>query len=263
MKYHFCYLTLVLMCLCISRGFGTTYAIVAAVADYKYYPPTDGDLRYTVSDAQKFYTFLRSNAGGNIPSNQIRYMVNRKAGKAEIVAAMKYIFQFAKPEDKVIFYFSGHGDPGAFIPYDYDGSEGSLLLHREVKEIFKRCRARTKICMADACFSGSITQKRALKVPPPVTAKDVKGSDVLILMSSRPDETSLESSEIEQGLFSYFLLRGLRGYSDTNKDRKVTIQELFEYLHYNVSKTARQRYGSPQHPMAYGHFAKDLIITQY
>ena len=263
MKYHVYCFTLLLICMSISRGYGTTYAVVAAVADYKYFPPSKGDLRYTVSDAQKFYTFLRSNAGGNIPSNQIRYMVNNKAAKADIVAAMKYIFQFAKPEDKVIFYFSGHGAPGEFIPYDfYDGVSSSILTHSEVKEIFKQCRARTKICIADACFSGSITQKRIPKVIAP-ESRDTKGSDVVLLMSSRPDETSLESPEIKQGIFSFFLIKGLMGYSDANKDRKVTIKELFDYMHHNVSTMARQRYEAPQHPMAYGHFSKDLVITQY
>ncbi|KQS33823.1 hypothetical protein ASG33_07185 [Dyadobacter sp. Leaf189] len=241
---------------------GTTYAVVVAIADYKNFRPREGDLTYTVSDATRFYNYLRSNAGGNIPTNQMRYITNDKASKAEIISAVQYIFKFAKSGDKVIFYFSGHGDKGAFLPYDTRPDGHQMLQHSEIKELFKACRAGTKICIADACYSGSITRKD-IQHRVADKASNQADSNVVLLMSSRPDETSLESAELKQGLFSYYLIRGLQGHADTDRNRKITIKELFGYVHKNVSAVADKRFRSSQHPMAHGRFSKEMIITAY
>ncbi|GAB3976134.1 hypothetical protein GCM10028806_35010 [Spirosoma terrae] len=245
-----------------NKSFATTYAVVVAIADYLHFPPSQGDLKYTVSDAQNFYNYLRSDLGGKVPQNQMRYLVNNHASKSNITAALRYLFKFAKPEDKVIFYFSGHGDHGAFIPYDFDKSEASTLFHREVKEIFKNCRAKTKICIADACYSGSITQK---DIPRNIKSKleSKPAIDVVILMSSRPNETSIESAKLHQGLFSHFLLEGMKGKADKDNNRQISIEELFQFVHSNVTSVSTYHYRSPQHPIAYGHFSRNLVITTY
>ena len=62
----------------------TTYAIVIGVADYKYIT----DLTFTVPDAKKVYTFLKSSAGGAVPSNHIRFLANENATKANIMKEM-------------------------------------------------------------------------------------------------------------------------------------------------------------------------------
>lgn len=257
-----CSLLALLVCFFCETASATTYAVVVAIADYQNYPPKNGDLKYTVSDARKFYAYLRSDAGGRIPSNQIRYLVNNAASKKQIISALNYMFSFARREDKVIFYFSGHGDVGAFIPYDFDQSQPSMLFHDEVKRIFKNCRAQTKICIADACYSGSITKKQISKFKAAPGLKS-GASDVVILMSSRNNETSIESGSLGQGLFSFFLLKGLNGQADSNRDRNISVKELFVFVHHNVSTMASRRFRASQHPIAYGHFSKELIISNY
>ena len=44
--------------------------------------------------------------------------------------------------------------------------------------------------------------------------------------------------EKKHGLFSYFLMKGMRGNADANNDKKLTYGELGKYLEDNVSSTA-------------------------
>ncbi len=69
-------------------------------------------------------------------------------------------------------------------------------------------------------------------------------------MSSKAEETSLESSGLRQGVFSHFLIRGLKGEADKNSDKVVTIQELFDFVFGNVRDYA----GNRQSPVLKGTY---------
>lgn len=53
---------------------------------------------------------------------------------------------------------------------------------------------------------------------------------------SKQEETSLESSGMRQGVFSHYLIDGLKGACDLMKDRIITIRELYDYVYANVKK---------------------------
>lgn len=214
----------------------TTYAIVIGVADYKYI----NDLTFTVPDAKKVYTFLKSQAGGAVPSNHIRFLTNETATKANIMKEMDYIFSFAKPQDRVIFYFSGHGATGLFCASDITNTGENALWHDEVKEAFKKCKARTKLCIADACYSGSI---KGVNNNKPVRQNgpglEDKSAGVAVIMASKSNQMSGEDDRLKQGFFSYFMIQGLSGKSDTNRDKVITIKELFTYVWKNVKSYSK------------------------
>jgi len=59
--------------------------------------------------------------------------------------------------------------------------------------------------------------------------------------------------EREHGLFTYFLLRGLRGEADTNDDSCINVDELYNYVKNNVTKVSRRK-GMEQTPVAIPSF---------
>ncbi|RDB07100.1 caspase family protein [Runella aurantiaca] len=219
----------------------TTYAIVVGIADYKYI----GDLTFTVPDAKKVYAFLKSQAGGAVPTNHIRFLTNETATKANIMKEMNYIFSFARPQDRVIFYFSGHGATGFFCASDIriNGNEAeNALWHDEIKDAFKKCRARTKLCIADACYAGSIKGVDTYKsVRQKGLGLEEKSAGIAVIMASKYNQTSGEDARLQQGFFSYFMIQGLSGKSDVNRDKIVTIKELFSYVWKNVKTYSKGR----------------------
>lgn len=204
------------------------FAVVVGCADYQ---RANMDLRYSDDDAYRFYAYLKSPEGGALPDHHIAVLVDEAATRSNIIKTMNEVFSKASANDMLIFYFSGHGSEGAFCPTDVTDQYSSLLLHSDIKALFKKYPATYKICLADACYSGSIYQGS-----PSASSNTAGGSEtnVVIMMSSKPTETSQEHPMIRQGAFTYYLLKGLKGSADRNNDSIVTLEELFPYVKGNV-----------------------------
>ena len=63
---------------------GTVRAVIVGVSHYK----NIQSLEYANKDAISFYDYLRSSAGGNIDSNNIKLLTNEKATAAQIFGAL-------------------------------------------------------------------------------------------------------------------------------------------------------------------------------
>lgn len=231
------------------------WAVIVGVSSYNHMPV----LRYPDNDAYQIYAFLKSPEGGALPDEQVRVLVDEDATKANIKDAMQDLFGKAGPNDLVFLYFSGHGLKGAFLPIDFDGFNNKLF-HDEINDILARSSAKFKLCIADACHSGSLLAMRSGQLPNVLTtyyetlAKS-KGGTALI-MSSKSEETSLESSGLRQGVFSHFLIRGLKGEADSDRNRVVTLQELFKFVDENVRTYTANR----QSPVIQGSYDPNMTV---
>jgi uncharacterized caspase-like protein len=79
--------------------------------------------------------------------------------------------------------------------------------------------------------------------------------------ASRPAEVSIELPELGHGLFTYYLVQGLQGAADGNRDGIVSLQELYEYVEREVSTRSRQL-GGNQHPIMKGEMEGPLPLVQ-
>jgi hypothetical protein len=231
------------------------WAVIIGVAAYNHMPV----LRYTDDDAYRIYAFLKSPEGGALDDNQIRILIDEDATKKNILDALENTFGKAGSNDLVFLYFSGHGLKGSFLPYDYDGFNNKLL-HEEINERLSRSRAKYKLCIADACHSGSLLAMRDDATPTlnayyENLARAQPGA--ALIMSSKSDETSLESSGLRQGVFSHFLIRGLKGEADRDNDKIVTVKELFDFVYNNV----RIYTGSRQSPVIQGDYDPNMTVS--
>ena len=248
-----------------AEAYNNTYAIIIGVADYKNFTVFDGDLNYTVNDAVSFATFLKSKKGGSVPSANIVLLTNSQASKENIIAKGKALFSKAKKDDRVIFYFTGHGDKGCFLPYDVTMMGDNLLYFSEVKSIFKTAKCNTKLLFADACFSGSmkegLSNNYELRRSIEKGNKTAGNMNIAVMMSCQDDETSIESSGLEKGLFTYYLMEGLSGKANRDGNKYITIQELFYYVYHKVQDNAAL-WGHKQTPMLFGKFDLRLIVAK-
>jgi hypothetical protein len=232
------------------------WAVVVGVAAYDHMPA----LRYTDDDAYRFYAFLKSPEGGALPDERVRVLIDEEATRDNVLGTIGEVFGMAAPDDLVIFYFSGHGLNGSFLPIDFDGYNNKIA-HEEIAAAFAKTKARYKLCLADACHSGSLIAMRSAEPEPAIVqfynalAKSVSGT--ALLMSSKADETSLESSGLRQGVFSHFLIRGLKGEADANQDKVITVQELFDFIRDKV----RAYTGNRQSPVIKGTYDPKMPVA--
>ena len=221
------------------------WAVVVGAARYKHMPT----LLYTDDDAYQVYSFLRSVEGGALPDEQVKILVDENATQRNIIMTMREVYQRADENDVILFYFSGHGLPGAFLPVDYDGHNHKLE-HFELRDVLLTSRAKHKLVIADACHSGSLGGRSQLSGA--ITARGGGGADAALdafysalnnaeastalLLSSKGEEISLEDGGLRSGIFSHFLIRGMKGEADENNDRLVSIDELFNFVHREVRR---------------------------
>ena len=259
-----------------SGSQGNTYAVIVGISDYlNGSDPQSGiqaqlnDLRYCDDDARIFYDFLRSPVGGSVPAENIALLIDKQAGKGQIISQMESFFAKSGPDDRVIFYFAGHGANGFFASYDIDMRDmNTSLKHKEVKEVFRKCRAKTRLCFADACMSGSM-KNRAREVvevkPVPVSIRSFEDeeSGLVVLMAARSYQYSSENVSIGHGYFTKFLVDGLQGDADKNKDALVTIKEAFDYLYLHLASLPKNGpEDKGQIPVIFGKYDPDMPVAR-
>ena len=249
---------------------GKTYAVVVGVSNYLLAgkPNQITNLKFCDEDANLFYSFLRSSAGGSVPKENIALLIDNEASKANILRQMDEMFAKSGPNDRVIFYFAGHGNNGIFIPYDMDSYiSSSNLFHKEVKEAFRKCRAKTRLCFADACRSGSMKDREETASLSQRNAPDVRSfedseSGLVVLMATRPYQNAGENPNIVHGYFTKFLVDGLQGKADRNTDKIVTIKEAYDYLFIHLAEISK---GKPtekaQVPVIFGDYKDNMPIS--
>ena len=233
------------------------WAVVIGVADYTAMPK----LNFTDDDAQSVAEFLRSPEGGALPPEQLKLLINQEATYANIVNTISETFNKAKENDLIILYFSGHGLQGYFLPIDYDG-KNNMLHHGIINSLLLDSPAKYKLCIADACHSGSLLAMARTRSAADQTVrkyynsfKDVRAG-VALLMSSKTEEYSLESNGLKQGLFSHFLIRGLKGEGDADSNHIVTIKELHDYVQKNVTEAS----AGFQNPLISGNYDENMPV---
>lgn len=233
-----------------------TWALIIGVSSYRHMPA----LRFPDDDAYRLFAFLKSPQGGAVPDERMQILIDEDATRQNILHAMEGLFLRAGPEDLIILYFSGHGLPGAFLPIDYDGMSNTLT-HQEIKRMLDQSRAGYKLCLADACHSGGLLAARGGQLPDVLTRYYENLSQTrpgtALIMSSKAEETSLESSGLRQGVFSHFLLRGLKGEADYDRDGVVRIQELYQYIDQQVNAYTRHQ----QSPVIQGNYDQRMPIS--
>ena len=83
-----------------------------------------------------------------------------------------------------------------------------------------------------------------------------KSKGRVIISSSSANEVSKEDDKLKHGIFSYYLLEGLKGKADNDSDGIITIAELFGYLSQKVPEAS----GQDQHPVRKGEIEGELVI---
>jgi formylglycine-generating enzyme required for sulfatase activity len=158
-----------------------------------------------------------------------------------------------QPGDTFVFLFSGHGaiveNRCLLCAIDSDG-EGvnGLLPVDDTRDYIAQCKAAQKIIILDCCHSGATAT---------ATIPDASGSDLvtgpfefaqgcITFTACRSFQTSVESSEEQQGVFSVSLCRGLEGAADFDRNTIVDSDELYRHLLAEVPAAAKAVVASQQ-----------------
>lgn len=222
----------------------------------------DGDLKYADDDARGLYQLLTSIWG----EDHVELLLDSQASKVDIYYAMKRLAAKADNDDTVLLYFSGHGlrpaytayqewvgiwdctignwdyitcttwqtsntmiwqdrqmvGPGYVCPFD-SGQSLSWdcdyeISHVDLARWLDMLASQNIVIILDSRFAGSFS-------------RELSQDGRVVLMGCQPDEGSMESRELEHGVFTHYVLEAFRNFdvADTNGDYELSAEEIFSY----------------------------------
>jgi len=249
------------------------WAVVIGVNSY----PHVRQLKYAVNDAVAFSNHLVEY--NQVPKENVVLLLDEEANLTRLRSALGiHMKNKASKEDMVIIYFAGHGaterdstSPDGdglekyLLPYDVDPKElyATAMPMEEISRLFSRIRSDRLVFIVDTCYSGasggrtvSVADIRA-GISDGFLDRITGGKGKIILTASAANEVSAESDEMQHGIFTHFLIKGLQGEADSDGDGLITVDEVYTY----VSKQVPQATNQEQHPVKKGIVEGPLVLS--
>jgi hypothetical protein len=261
---------------------GNRWAVVVGISEYEH--KRIPKLRYAASDAEAMYTYLTTRGG--YAKDRVVLLTDTTPMKPTLLNIKRALGDFlarrAGRDDTVLIYFAGHGAPEIdsggleadglakyLVPQDGDPDSlyTTALPMEELQRVFTRIQAERIVTLLDTCYSGtaggrtfSRAQVRAAGLNDQFLDRLTRSRGRVIITASGPNEVALELPELRHGLFTYYVLEGLRGKADRNGDGLVTVSELYEYVEDQVDRAARLA-GGRQRPLMKGEIEGTLPLS--
>ena len=193
-----------------------TWALCAGISGY----PSSADVLNRASmDAVEFYDFLTGDQG--VPADHVILLVDAMSTAEEFTTGMARLLERAGREDRVVVFYSGHGDrshPGSGGPEEADSANEYLCLYDDdvsddqVAAMVDSLASAPVFLFFDACHSGGFVNDFA------------PGSQVMVLTAAREDLS------VSERILTPILLRGSRGDADSDGNGYVSALELMDYI---------------------------------
>jgi hypothetical protein len=240
-------------------------AVIIGISNYKNFPKAD----FAKDDAQVFYDYA-IRALGVRPGN-IKLLMDEQADAEEIYTAFKsWLPARVKSTTDIYVFYSGHGLPTQdgsglyWLPQranrDLISKTGILL--SEINSDIQASKPKSVTIFMDACYSGQARGGETLVASArPIALKSQPTtfpSNFTVISASQADQISSSSPDLQHGIFSYYLMRGMEGEADLNKDGKITLSETQSYLSDNVGRHARIM-NRQQEPQVIGEGSRILV----
>lgn len=238
----------------------SSYAIVVGIETYRQKLP---DALHAAQDAKVVTGYLTRALG--YPEEHIITLLNERASYADLVKYFeKWLPNNVEPGSTLFVYYSGHGAPNPktgdayLVPYDGDPAfidETGYPLKRLYAALGK-LPVKEIIVALDSCFSGaggrSVIAKGARPIVLSIENPILASRNMTVLSASAGDQISSTYDEKGHGLFTYFMLKGIKNEDVVRQDGSLDVASLFDYIKPQVSNIARKKYNNEQTPQLIG-----------
>ena len=225
-------------------------------------------LHYTAADAQSFQAALVDPKVGHFKPENVHSLLNDQATTKNIKVQLNWLARSAGPDDLVVVYVATHGSSrdvdtvgvnyiithdteiGAGENPDPDTLYATALPMVEISNaIATRVQARRAAIFLDTCYSGNAAKPNAANArmiapgianaaPSPQTLSHItQGAGRIIFAASGTEEESLESDILKHGLFTYYLVEGLK-----QAGANAPLSQIFDYTQKHVSERAASEF---------------------
>jgi uncharacterized caspase-like protein len=222
-------------------------------------------LRFADADAEGLGKALRAGGFGDILVLTTRNGTNDRWSPraANIRKELKALVDRCAPDDCVVVSFAGYerqfrgGDDYYLCGTDALPSErGSMVSLDEVYKELARSKAGVKLVLVDACRSAE--KKNDAEAP----QQKQPPEGVAVLFACSAGEAAYEHEKLGGGLFTSFLIDGLKGAADQNRDGQISVGELLEHVRLHVPAFATKHLNVRQTPELIGRLRGQVPLAK-
>lgn len=198
------------------------------------------------------------------PEENVVMLLNDRASKSDFEKYFeKWLGNNVEKGSTVFVYYSGHGAPNTktgdayLVPYDGDPTfiaETGYSIAR-LYESLGKLKAKEITVVLDSCFSGAGGRSVLAKVAKPLVMTinmPTMRKNISVMTASSGDQISSAYEEQGHGLFTYFLLKGIKDEDVVRQDGSIKMADLFGYIKPQVERIARKQFNNKQTPQLIG-----------
>lgn len=195
-----------------------------------------------------------------------------KPRKANIENELELLLKNKSEADTIIVAFAGHGiqlrdkEEVYYCPADAKVTDTNTLVELNgILNQLKDSAAGSKLLIADCCRVNPLEEglradlgikvesaSRLVRIKPP--------QSVATLFSCGKGEFAREEKEFNGGVFTHYLVEGLRGKAASNG--VIEIAGLASYVQHNVYEYVRKKYGVSQTPDCKMNLGRPMILAR-
>ena len=226
----------------------------------QYQDPNLSSLHYSALDCQGLGEALKEATASFANKEVIIHhdFVSQRPQLAQVQASIQHIVTSAGKDDTILFYFSGHGiletntQQVALCLADTHTKQllTTGLPLSDLLQQLTNCVASQQLVWLDACHSGGMTLQETASLADPSSQlvevlrhKAAQSKGFYALLSCDRTQQSWEFPELGHGVFTYYLMRGLRGEA-ADEEGEVEADALYQYVYYQtlryIDKTNQQ-----------------------
>lgn len=250
-----------------NRPVTDKWALVVGIS--KFSDPTL-NLRYPAKDAQDFYNYLITK--GNFAKDHVRLLLNEKATKENILDQLgdSWLPRAALPDDLVVIFISSHGSSsdadirGVNYVVAHNTNPTKLFttgipMQHLADTIRERVHSDRVLVVLDTCHAGGASESKGIVRQANADAATIaQGSGQLVICSSDKNQTSWESKQYPNSVFTRSLIEGLQKQGSSSD-----VSDVFNFVKDKVQQEVVQERGVLQTPVleASKWTGKDLVIA--
>ena len=236
------------------------YAIVIGIENYRQKLPKAD---FATQDAQLVADYLVKAMG--YPEENVIILLNDHASNVDLAKYFeKWLPNNVEKDSTVFVYYSGHGAPNpktgdAFlVPYDGDPSfiDQTGYSLKRMYEALGKLPAKEIVVALDSCFSGaggrSVLAEGARPLVMNLQSSFALSKNIKVMAAASGDQISSTYKDKGHGLFTYFMLKGIKNEDVVKQDGSIALSDLFSYLKPQVERIARKQYNNEQSPQLIG-----------
>jgi len=196
---------------------------------------------------------------GTVPRERMRVLLDRQAQLGDLEETFdRWLRKKADAATDLYIFFSGRalvdGASGAVSLMAHDGAPtGSAGLYplRQLQQAIQRLPIRRAVLLFDVSLDPVLGADLAATPQPDWASglSDARKDIEMWMVGNRTLQEAHAHDQGKHGLFTYYLLRGLQGVADLNRDSIVTAGELCTYARSQVIQVTREQLRGKQNPL--------------